>query len=260
MSEAPALPDECWPIDTGCCADWDSYDDAVKARSAALAVQTLRMLTAYQVGGCPVTVRPCSPACGLGYDRYDTLLGRTYWPVNYAGTWINTCGCSTECGHALSEIDLPMPVGGIEAVWVDGAILDPASYRLDNGHLLVRTDGEKWPATQDLSLPYSAVGTIAVTYLNANPVDGLGAYAAGVLACEYAKACTTGAKCRLPSGVTSIVRQGVSMDIQSGAFPDGVTGIREVDAYIHRWNPNRLKQAPTVWSPDLVVPRRTGVY
>ena len=62
--------------------------------------------------------------------------------------------------------------------------------------------------------------TFSVTYLNGYPVDGLGAYAAGVLAMEFAKACT-GGKCRLPAGVTSVARQGVSLQIATGAFPAG---------------------------------------
>jgi hypothetical protein len=59
-----------------------------------------------------------------------------------------------------------------------------------------------------------------------------------------------GQKCALPAGVTSITRQGVTMDILPGAFPGNRTGIREVDVYVQRWNPNALKAPTTVWSPD----------
>jgi hypothetical protein len=34
-------------------------------------------------------------------------------------------------------------------------------------------------------------------------------------------------------------------------FPDGMTGIREVDAYLTSINPNALRQPPRVWSPDM---------
>ena len=34
-------------------------------------------------------------------------------------------------------------------------------------------------------------------------------------------------------------------------FPDGMTGIREVDAYLISINPNALKMPPMVWSPDV---------
>ena len=40
------------------------------------------------------------------------------------------------------------------------------------------------------------------------------------------------------------------MDLAVGMFPDGMTGIREVDLFIASVNPHRLRMAPTVWSPD----------
>jgi hypothetical protein len=39
------------------------------------------------------------------------------------------------------------------------------------------------------------------------------------------------------------------MEIQSGVFPHGLTGIREVDAFIGLWNPNGLTAGAKVWSP-----------
>jgi hypothetical protein len=51
--------------------------------------------------------------------------------------------------------------------------------------------------------------------------------------------------------VTSISRQGVTMELASGLFDQGLTGIREVDVYIASVNPNRLKVPSRVWSPDI---------
>jgi hypothetical protein len=45
------------------------------------------------------------------------------------------------------------------------------------------------------------------------------------------------------------------MEIAGGAFPDGFTGIREVDAYIALYNPKAIRQRATVWSPDIKSPR-----
>jgi hypothetical protein len=78
-----------------------------------------------------------------------------------------------------------------------------------------------------------------------------------VLAMEYARACS-GGKCRLPTGVTSVVRQGVSYTVAAGAFPGGVTGIREVDSFIALWNPDALRQTPKVWYPGIRAPRVVG--
>jgi hypothetical protein len=231
----PALPDSCWPVDEGCCSDFDTYPPQVQARAKALATQTLRALTGYRVGGCPITLtleRPCQYTHGhaIGLVPFTPTVTST-------GAWVNNgCPCGT-----LNEVTLPGPIGRVDEVVVDGVALDTDAYVVRDGERLVRVDGEKWPAERD---------KITVTYLRAIPVDGLGAYAAGILACEYAKACSGAKGCRLPSGVTEITRQGVTMTITSGAFPDGKTGIREVDAFVMRWNPNGLKSAPTVWTPD----------
>jgi hypothetical protein len=245
--DQPDQPSSCWPVDLSCCADFDSYSTTIQARAKALAGATLRSLTAYRVGGCPITVRPCRSICS---DASFAFGGGSFTPINWNGTWFNctcnqdTCGCG-----ALCQLELPRPVGTVSQVKVDGLVLDPSKYRVDNGRWLVRTDAGCWPDCQDLAKPDTAVGTFSVTYLNAIPVDALGQYAAGVLACEYAKACQ-GVKCRLPAGVTSITRQGISMDLVRGVFPDGLTGITEVDIWVSTINPNHLSMAPTVWAPN----------
>lgn len=246
-----------WPIDEGCLGDaWDSLDDDVKARSVTLAVDTLRRLTAYRVGGCPITVRPVGDSCCFvpynGFDPVGPLPG-----INVHGQWVNNCGCHTRLAH--NEVALPAPVGRVDEVRVDGVVVNPENYRVDEGHLLVWTpqSNPPWNLSQDPALSDSEPGTFSVTYLNAYPVGPSGAYAAGVLANEYAKACS-GAKCRLPTGVTTIVRQGITMDLPSGAFPNGMTGIREIDAFIALWNPEQRTQSTRVWSPDLRTARRVG--
>ena len=248
------MDDYCWPLDDSCCAEFSTYPQDVQDRAAALAGMTLRMLTANRVGGCPVTVRPCRQVCA-GYQPF--YGGSAFAPVNWSGTWFNcTCGGDT-CGcGALCQLELPRPIGAVQEVKIDGVIVDPWTYRVDDGRWLIRLNGECWPDCQDLSLADTEVGTFSVTYLNAIPVDSLGQYAGGVLACEFAKACS-GGKCRLPSGVTSVARQGVSYEIAAGSFPNGATGIREVDAWIAQYNPNHLRVQPQVWSPDEPVLVRT---
>jgi hypothetical protein len=71
---------------------------------------------------------------------------------------------------------------------------------------------------------------------------------------EFAKACT-GGKCRLPANVTSVSRQGVAYEIAAGTFPEGTTGIREVDAWIGLWNPEGRRQSTQVWWPGKKTPR-----
>ena len=276
--QVPALPDFCWPVDLSCVPDWNGwevepapeadppevgvplYTDAEKARAVALAGQTLRMLTAFRVGGCPVTVRPASKGCTDLTWRTYVVGGSAPWqPVSIGGQWLNiTCGHGSPCGClGLREVTLYGAASAVVSVKVDGMVLDPSAYRLDPGARLVRTDGESWPLCQDLSAADTEPGTWSVTYTPGAAVDGLGTYAAGILAGEFVRACR-GGDCRLPSNVTQIARNGVTMNLAVGAFPDGKTGIREVDSYVERWNPNGHTIPPLVWSPDLKRPRRTG--
>jgi hypothetical protein len=251
----------CWPIDLGCCAEFDSYPEEVQARAQALAGLTLHTLTGHRIGGCPITVRPCRQRCsGYAGSQFYWSGTASFSPLNWNGTWFN-CHCGGDecsCG-ALCQIELPTPVGAVSEVTIDGEVLDPAAYRVDDARYLLRVDGECWPDCQDMTAAPNEVGSFTVTYLNAVPVDPIGEYVGGLLACEYAKACS-GAKCRLPSGVTEITRQGISMSINRGAFPDGLTGIREVDLYVQSVNPYALKTAPAVWTPDMVKVRTTTAY
>lgn len=151
----------------------------------------------------------------------------------------------------MPEIILPGSVAEVWQIKQDGVLLPVDAYRVDNDNRLLRTDGLGWPSCQNMIADVDEPGTLAVWYIPGVPIDAAAQWAAGVMTCEFAKACS-GGKCRLPSAVTSIARQGISMDIPSGMFPDGMTGIREVDAFLTSINPNALRIPPRVWSPDLV--------
>jgi hypothetical protein len=261
LSGPVSQPTEClWPVDPACLTDaWDGYSESVRLRARRLASNTLRMLTAARVGVCPITVRPV-PARGQCLIPRDSYYwsGQPFVPgINVAGQWVNTTGGSA-LAQVNCEIELPAPVTRLDEIKVDGVALSLADFRVDNQRYLVwQGVGEcPIPVTQNFNLPDTEVGTFSVTYLNAYEPGASGAHAAGILAAEFAKACV-GGKCRLPNGVTSIVRQGIAMEVQAGNFPGGFTGIKEVDAYIASWNPNALKMAPQVFSPDRPTTRIT---
>lgn len=241
-----------WPVDPACFSDdWEALDENVRTRSLALASSSLHRLTGMRVTACPITVRPfMSARCFIPTSGYEFGLGVTTVGMTVTGDWVNNCGPICQDGTWIS---LPRPVGGIVEVKVDGVVLPPTDYRLFNGNRLAYIgSGEGWPYSQDITLPDTEVGTFAVTYYNGYQPDSLAAYAAGLLANEFAKACT-GKGCKLPQGVTSIVRQGVSMNITTGLFPDGKTGIREVDAFIALWNPQAQRTPTTVWTPGSTI-------
>lgn len=261
----------CFPVDWSC--DQDFYDDlmaeeggpAIIARAESLAALSLRMLTGYQLGGCPVVVRPCSPRCVPSSwlvapvpagDGWYAGLGFTPFISN--GAWFNGCGCRTDdCScTTIQKVNLPGWVGSVTEVAIDGEVIPPAYYRVDNGTQLVRTDGGSWPSCQDMNVGPDEVGSFTVTYAQGVPVDGNGAYAAGVLAREFALACRGGV-CSLPPGVVQIARAGITLDLAVGSFPGGLTGNREVDLYVQSLNPYAVRSVAEVFSPDVPRARRT---
>lgn len=236
-------------------------DPALKERSEALAWSTLSALLGYRLSLCPVSIRPCAAGCSTqtwdqamvyGNDWNGVPSGGVFAPYVSNGSWFNGCGCKSadSCGcTAINQIILPTPAGDIVSVSLEGSTLDPSAYRVDNGNKLVRQDGGTWPVCQDMNLPASDPAAFVITYYPHLGPNELLRYAAGILAAEYYKSCS-GGKCRLPNGVTSITRTGVTMEIPSGLFPNGATGLREVDPIIRIYNPNGVKAPARVLSPD----------
>lgn len=227
--------------DTSNCSEWDGLTAEQQQTATALAWRSLRLLTGGLLGNPPVLVRPCRSTCA-GLDVTH--------PYVVDGEWYNaTCQHGDDCGCLyVPSIRLPGRAAEIVSVVEGGATLNAVSYRLVNGRDLWRLDGN-WPLCQDLAQPADGPDALAITYIPGVKPETDGLYVAGVLACEFGKA-VSGTRCRLPSSVTSVVRQGVSMEFTSGMFAGGVTGIREVDAYVKALNPNVLSQPSRVWTPD----------
>ena len=194
---------------------------------------------------------PCTRTCVAPYSL--SLTGHSLLPFHpillESGAYGN-CYCASGCGCGrAASVRLKAPVGRIEEVKIDGVVLAPSAYHVEDGNRLVRLDGKGWPAC--------AGPDFTVTYLCGHEVDELGEYVGGLLALEYLNAMSTKGKCRLPANVTTVTRQGISMELSTGMFPDGTTGIKEVDAYLMQWNPYGLRTRPEVYSPDL--PRQHAV-
>lgn len=240
-----ALPsfDGCvWPIDPACLTDeWDSYEDVVRQRSVTLASAALTRLTGGRVGDCPIRVRPDVQrgSCGLLATPAALSLGLPgYWNAGLYFTPLPLWSAGDP-----RDLDLPAPAYSVSEVNVDGTILPTADYQLHSvkGAPVLRytgTDLDGWPVTQDWDAGDADDGWFSVTYLNTAPVDSQGAHAAGLLALEFAKACSGDKSCKLPKNTATVVRTGISIEILTGVFPDGQTGVREVDAYTSLWTRN----------------------
>lgn len=264
--------DICYPPDT----DWsckftpeqleemrgNPVELAKLERAEAFAWSTLAALTAYQIGTCPITVRPCAARCapsgsyttavvGGGSTFPVATIGRMF-PVLAGGVWYNVCGCgsSDDCSCAtLSEVILPGPVGKIVSVKIDGVELAASDYRVDNSGRLVRQDGEAWPGCQDLSVAAGEPGTFEVTYYRGAAPNALTRAAAGALAAEFLAGCN-GQECRLPWNLVSVARQGENYEFGEGGLEGVASSIPEVTAIVNIYNPYGLKSRPRISSPD----------
>jgi hypothetical protein len=184
-------------------------------------------------------------------------------PLLENGKWYNEpcMKCTTGCSCVeLCEVTLPGRVDSIVEITVDGIVLGPANYRVDDHRKLVATGELCWPTCQDLSKPLGQAGTFGVLYKVGMPVPEFGLYAAGLLACELIKACSVGGgPCALPANATRVVREGLTMDltpvlIGSSGFR---TGIPEADAWLQSVNPYKVTGPSAVYSPDKRRPRIT---
>lgn len=232
------------PPNTGICSPWAAaadvcgpcigydldpalLDDALQVASEILYDLTRRRWP----GECADTVRPCG-------ERHD----RAKWYPTHRTVPVCGCRSSRECGcRRLSEIRLPgYPVTSIGQVTIDGDIIDPANYRVDDWRYLtwLDPDGETgrggWPCCADPRRGIDEDDSFSVTYTyGLGPPLG-GVQAAATLGCQLALACVPDAKCQLPKRITTITRSGVSLAVLDplSLFKDGLTGIASVDLWV----------------------------
>ena len=227
----------------------------VRERAESMARAFLWNLTDRAYGPCEVVLRPCQSAAENRPSKWVGGGSSGIWqPVLIEGQWYNltcgTCSGTCGCGDALATLRLPGPVAEVISVEVDGQVLPTEAYRVDNGSLLVRTDGGTWPRWQDFEADAGEPNTFVITYMRGKPVPEGGQVAAGVLAVEFAKALCDDNSCRLPRRVQSITRQGVTVAVLD-AFEDiteGHTGIWLIDSWVA--SVTRPRSVSSVISPD----------
>lgn len=248
-----------WTPDTSCCGDfWDTLTTEEQAAAASAASFVLWAATGRQFGPCPVTVRPCGrDACDQGVGNWGIYNG-VWTPFVYGGQWFN-CGCWDICHCGPSaRIYLPGPVASVTTVTLDGVVVDPSTYRVDDNRYLVRTGaGNTWPWRQDFDVD-SGAGTLFVTYNRGTPVPAYLLAAAGTYACNWAKMCRN-EPCQIPTRVVTLTRQGTTFDGTSidDLLDRGLTGVTSVDQVIAAINPYGLKGRTRILSPDSDYPIMT---
>lgn len=196
-------------------------DEIIEAATGMLFRQTCHLFP----GHCEIVVRPCA----------------------YCGCSRKKCGCGR---YVYIDLQDTYPIITVDEVLIDGAVVDPSAYRVDDYRRLVRVDGECWPGCNDLSSADTEPNTFSVAYTAGRRPPIELQMAAAELACELKRACN-GGDCRFPSNVTQVSRQGVTLNIDAleSAVAGGVSGIAIVDAAVRRYNCSRSKAR--VWHPSL---------
>ncbi len=260
---------------SGPCDDWIGPDDVfaispaseiadadrdwvLAAATAEAASRILYVLSDRRYPGiCADTVRPCRRSIGWATPAAWGATWQVSWGMCGCGApTIRACGCA-----GRNEVRLGgSPVLGIVEVLVDGTALASSAYRVDDAGWLVRIDGDPWPSTQDLDLATTEADTWSVRYFYGRQPTADGILAAQRLAGELYLA-RVGGTCKLPSRVSSLVRQGMELTfLDPQEFLDaGRTGLYEVDLFLSAERYGRTHRATVVASPDrLPGVRRTG--
>lgn len=197
-------------------------------------------------GYCQSTVRPCAD----GHGQCGQILSRGHI-VSWGGMrgWRGSDDEPCGCGSWLQKVTLAGTPQAVIQVMIDGIVIPEASYRLDPDGTLFRTDGGAWPICQNMAAAGNAPGAFQIKYAHGYQPPELGRKAAVQLASEFYKACSNQA-CKLPAGVTKIVRQGIEITRAANLFREGATGLAMVDSFIHAYGCG--DQGTIVLTPEVI--------
>lgn len=203
-------------------------------------------------GSCTLTLHPCREECwpenfanwmyGSWLPTYGGSSWGYPWPALMGGRWYNlgcgTCGDDCSC-TTLQQVSLPYPVSGIGEVKIDGDIIAPSDYRVDDWRWLVLLNGLTVPACNDLNNP-DGEGSWSVTVSVGEAVPQLGLFAVNELGLQIALGCVGNAACSLPTAtMTKLSRQGLDQEFKKGDWLAGYTGLRNVNEFLSLHNPTR---------------------
>lgn len=217
---SPCEPWICWG-DLPCAIDLSGLPGGAGPNEAAVidyVSEVMWRLSCEQYGICTITAWPLRE-CRCGHRSWGYRGGRY--------------GRECRCGHYEFLLLGAEPIVQVDDVTIDGVVLAPTSYRVDEFHRLVRTDGNIWPPCNRLELDGPGIDSWHVTWKYGVAVPPGGVLAAGLYACEVAKA-LIGEECELPPGTTSASRDGVTVNIidTAEAVASGKTGVLLTDMWL----------------------------
>jgi hypothetical protein len=148
------------------------------------------------------------------------------------------------------------PLTSIISVTIDGDVVDPAEYRIDDKRWLVRVaddDGNRrsFPCCQRMDRPPDQADTMEVTFTYGTMPPPGGSLSAAIWAGELALSLSGSNACRLPRRVQQVNRQGVTIVMYpTDLISKGYTGLAEVDGWLASVNPKRIRSRAKIHSPD----------
>lgn len=222
-----------WPIDAEGCglADLDP-ENPVFLASVATASSIMTRLSAYTVGLCGTEIRPlnlcreCRSWCCGGADA-----------IRLTGAW-------------------SMPVWDVTRVRLGATAYDPTTWRFDReSRMLYRVPPDQWPKKDEKWSNPGEGDAFVVDAVIGTPPDAWALDVATRLVKELYLSCM-GAKCRLPSNVTTVTSQGITVRLRNDEIN---TFIPELGAWVHSINPHDARLPGAVFSPDLAPSHRGGL-
>ncbi len=221
-----------WPIDPDACGltDFDPLDPTF-INAVATASSIMTRLSAYTVGVCETTLRP-----------------------------LEMCPtCRSWCCGGADSLPLSGPFGinvwGVTSVRLGATEYPKDSWYFDReAKLLYRVPPDVWPKRDE---KWSAPGTgdaFVVDAVIGTPPDAWALDVAARLVKELVLSCT-GGKCRLPSNVTTVTAQGITVRLRDREIN---TFIPELGAWTHAVNPYGAVLPGAVFSPEASRGGRSG--
>lgn len=221
-----------WEVDPDTCGLGDLDDAELLETSVATASSIMTRLSAYTVGLCETEIRP-----------------------------LNMCPeCRTWCCGGADALYLKapymMPVWDVTRVRLGPDEYPANSWRFDReSRMLYRVPPEVWPKRDEKWSNAGEGEAFVVDAQIGTPPDAWALDVVARLAKELYLSCK-GSKCRLPSNVTTVTSQGITVRLRDDEVN---TFIPELGAWVHAVNPYGARLPGAVSSPDLAASRRGGL-
>lgn len=223
-----ALPDgaSCpWPVDEESCGLTGLDPEAPLFISSVAAASSIMMrLSAYTIGTCDAEIRP-----------------------------LNLCSeCRTWCCGGADSLYIKGPFGlnvwDVTSVRLGADEYNEDTWRFDRDtRTLWRVPPDVWPSRDEKWSNAGEGEAFVVDAVIGVPPDAWALDVAARLVKELYLSCT-GAKCRLPSNVTTVTSQGITVRLRDDEVN---TFIPELAAWTHAVNPHGARLPAVVMSPEV---------